>query len=178
LKELEGGKDIHEIDLPFDFKPLESKKFVNMAELEQSLPCEFGEWSKSIVPLKEKTVLSGTVVKGFGRGSAQLGCPTANIEMTWENKEKTSELVPGVYAAWGKVNGQTYKAAVSIGWNPVYDDLTERVVEAYLVHDFGETQIYEEHLELTLISFIRAEALFGDFDSLILAIQCDILSVI
>jgi len=85
--------------------------------------------------------------------------------------------VPGVYAALATMHGVTYKAAVSIGWNPVYDN-PERTVEAYLVHDFGEKLFYDDQLELKLISYVRAEALFGDFDSLILAIQCDILSVI
>ena len=39
------------------------------------------------------------MVRGFKRGSKELGCPTANIEITPENKEKITGMVPGVYAA-------------------------------------------------------------------------------
>lgn len=129
-------------------------------------------------------LLEGTVVKGFGRGSKQLGVPTANVEMTEENRRKTSVLVPGVYAAKARLrleddeSSETeYLCAMSIGWNPVYDN-AEKTIEAFLVHDFKDQEFYGAHLSLSVVSFIRAEALFSDFDSLIQAIQCDIQSVI
>jgi riboflavin kinase len=50
-------------------------------------------------------LLSGKVVRGFGRGSKQLGVPTANLEMTDENKEKTKSLIPGVYSAIATLKG-------------------------------------------------------------------------
>lgn len=124
----------------------------------------------------EGVVLTGKVVHGFGRGSKQLGVPTANLEMTAENKATTESLIPGVYSAKALLNGLDYKCAMSIGWNPVYDN-KERTIEAYLIaDDLGE--FYGQQLQLTVTAFIRAEALFGDFDSLIQAIQCDIKSVI
>ena len=49
--------------------------------------------------LPNPILLDGEVVKGFGRGSKQLGVPTANVQMTDINKEKTEGLIPGVYAA-------------------------------------------------------------------------------
>ena len=62
---------------------------------------------------------------------------------------------------------------MSIGWNPVYDN-AEKTIEAFLVHDFGGEEFYGSHLSLSVKSFIRAESLFADFDTLIQAIQCDI----
>lgn len=59
--------------------------------------------------------------------------------------------------------------AMSIGYNPVFDN-SEKTIEAYLIHNFGETEFYGAHLSLEVHSFLRAEALFDDFDSLILAI--------
>ena len=94
--------------------------------------------------------------------------------MTDKNKAKTAGLVPGVYAAKAilqKFDGcepQEYLCAMSIGWNPVYDN-AEKTIECYLIHDFEE-EFYGAHLTVSVKSFIRAEALFGDFDSLILAI--------
>ncbi len=51
--------------------------------------------------------------------------------MTELNKELTKDLVPGVYSAIGKFANPTvdflddtrqYMCALSIGWNPVYDN--------------------------------------------------------
>jgi FAD synthase len=47
-------------------------------------------------------VITGKVVKGFSRGSKDLGCPTANIEMTEVNKMKIRDLIPGVYTGIGR----------------------------------------------------------------------------
>lgn len=91
-------------------------------------------------------------MRGFKRGSRQLGCPTANIEMTELNKTLTKDLVPGVYSAIGKFVNPTfdfldstkkYMCALSIGWNPVYDN-AEKTIEVYLMHDFGgpENEFY------------------------------------
>ena len=66
---------------------------------------------------------------------------------------------------------------MSIGWNPVYNN-AEKTIEAFLIHDFGDLEFYGGHLALEVKNFIRAEALFSSFDSLILAIQCDIQSVV
>ena len=103
--------------------------------------------------------------------------------MTDANKEKTSALIPGVYSAIATLTlqpsdddkqvVQKHICAMSIGWNPVYDN-AEKTIEAFLVHDFGGEEFYGAHLSLEVVSFVRAEALFSDFDGLILAIQCDI----
>ena len=83
-----------------NFTPLTSNKFIDLESLQTEivgLP-EFKDWGQHVT-IKKPILLEGTVVSGFGRGSKQLGCPTANIEMTDENKQKTVELVPGVYGA-------------------------------------------------------------------------------
>ena len=66
--------------------------------------------------------------------------------------------------------------ALSIGWNPVYDN-AEKTVEVYLMHDFGQNDFYGEVLKVDLQSFVRAETLFPTFDDLILAIHCDVESI-
>ena len=112
--------------------------------------------------------------------------PTANLEMTDTNKTKTASLVPGVYAAKATLTRQSqdgeeqkdvFMCAMSIGWNPVFDN-EEKTIEAFLVHDFEGEEFYGAELELEVRGFVRAESLFSDFDSLILAIQCDIQSVV
>jgi FAD synthase len=85
--------------------------------------------------------------------------------MTEENALKTKDLVPGVYSAIATLYGRKLKCAMSIGWNPVYDN-PEKTIEAYLIDDTLE-EFYGEHLLIEVKAFIRAEALFSDFDSLI-----------
>lgn len=60
---------------------------------------EYSLWHRHL-PLSG-VVLQGSIVRGFKRGSKQLGCPTANIEMSEVNKSLTASLVPGVYSAIG-----------------------------------------------------------------------------
>jgi FAD synthase len=74
--------------------------------------------------------------------------------MSEENKFVTKDLVPGVYSAIGKFVEPTidflkthptnkYMCALTIGWNPVYDN-PEKTIEVYLMHDFGgpENEFY------------------------------------
>ena len=50
----------------------------------------------------DNIIIQGKIVRGFKRGSKQLGCPTANIEMTEINKDITKNFIPGVYTAIGE----------------------------------------------------------------------------
>jgi FAD synthase len=65
---------------------------------------------------------SGTVVKGFGRGSKQLGIPTANYP------ESVVEHLPeafhnGVYYGLAQVDtGPVYPMVMSVGNNPYYNN--------------------------------------------------------
>lgn len=107
---------------------------------------EFADWDQHVA-IEPHLLLEGFVVQGFGRGSRQLGVPTANLEMTVTNKSKTANLVPGVYAAHaslqreGSLEPEEYMCAMSIGWNPVYDN-SEKTIEAFLVHDFAGQEFY------------------------------------
>jgi FAD synthase len=100
------------------------------------------------------------------------------------NKKITENLVPGVYSAIGQFfdpiidnlkqqSERKYMCALSIGWNPVYDN-AEKTVEVYIIHDFGDSEFYGENFNIQLKSFMRPEALFPSFDDLILAIHCDV----
>ena len=95
--------------------------------------------------------------------------------MTTENVEKCEKMIPGVYAGYGwfdKSQDKRYKVALSIGWNPTYNNST-KVIEAFLIDTFAN-DFYGENLTLEILHFIRAEAVFDDFDTLIWAIPCDV----
>lgn len=76
-----------------------------------------------------------------------------------------------------RASGQEYKAAVSVGWNPTYDN-SAKTVEAYLISDQDLVDFYDENVNLHLLRYVRPEALYSDFDSLIIAISADIQSTI
>ena len=156
------------------FKPLPSTQFkIDTSSPEFADNLKRPEYKLWPVGLKDVSVkVEGAVVHGFGRGSKQLGVPTANIEMTKDNLRLLEDVVPGIYMAHCLLKGQRYKSAVSIGWNPVYDN-AEKTMEAHLIGSFNE-DFYGERLSVELRKYIRPEALYSDFDSLIIAISSDI----
>ncbi|XP_027578151.2 LOW QUALITY PROTEIN: riboflavin kinase [Pipra filicauda] len=114
----------------------------------------------------------GEVVKGFGRGSKELGIPTANFS------EQVVESFPpdistGIYYGWACVgNGDVHKMVLSIGWNPFYRN-TKKSVETHIIHTFKE-DFYGEILSIVIVGYIRPEKNFDSLEALISAIQEDI----
>lgn len=49
-----------------------------------------------------------------------------------------------------------------------------KTLEAYLICDSELPDFYDEQLSVHLLRYIRPEALYSDFDSLIIAISSDI----
>ncbi len=76
-------------------------------------------------------------MKGFGRGSKELGIPTANYPE--EVVEKLpSELNTGVYCGWASVdNGDVHKMVLSLGWNPYYKNEKKSMVGISLYRSVG-----------------------------------------
>eukprot|EP00823_Brevimastigomonas_motovehiculus_P009900 TRINITY_DN975_c1_g1_i1.p1 TRINITY_DN975_c1_g1~~TRINITY_DN975_c1_g1_i1.p1 ORF type:complete len:277 (+),score=96.94 TRINITY_DN975_c1_g1_i1:109-939(+) len=116
--------------------------------------------------------LRGKVVTGFQRGSKQLGFPTANLDP--DTFQLTLKGVPhGVYVGWAQVNdGPVYKAFVSIGKNPQFNN-TNITVEAYLLHEFS-SNFYGEVLSLIICGYLRPQKVFRGLDELKTAISKDV----
>jgi riboflavin kinase/FMN adenylyltransferase len=99
------------------------------------------------------------VVKGHQRGR-ELGYPTANLANPVEG------FVPadGVYATLLHVDGDTFPAATSIGTNPTFDDVDQRVIEA---HAIGATlDLYGRTVQVDFVDYIRPMNKFPDMDAL------------
>ncbi|XP_063438278.1 riboflavin kinase-like [Mytilus trossulus] len=114
----------------------------------------------------------GKVVKGFGRGSKELGIPTANFpEKVVENLPK--DLPGGVYYGWANVdNGEVLKMVLSIGWNPYYHN-TKKSMETHVIHTFKE-DFYGSTLKVIMLGYIRPMRDFSSLGELIDAINDDI----
>ncbi|KAF2453719.1 hypothetical protein BDY21DRAFT_117179 [Lineolata rhizophorae] len=139
--------------------------------------------------------VAGKVIKGFGRGSKELGIPTANIPITGLSVGGHSDLSSGVYLGWAGLNPlsdtslpsdtststssasaappHTYAAVLSIGYNPFYKN-TARSVEVYLINDFGGRDFYGAELRLLILGYVRPELDYVSVEKLIEDIRTDI----
>lgn len=114
----------------------------------------------------------GPIVQGFGRGSKELGIPTANYPLEVVKKLPT-DIKTGVYYGWANVDGgEVHKMVMSIGWNPFYHN-TEKSMETHIIHEFGR-DLYDCTLKVIILGYIRPEKNFDSLQGLIDAINNDI----
>ncbi|KAF3400053.1 Riboflavin kinase [Penicillium rolfsii] len=144
--------------------------------------------------------LSGPVIKGFGRGSKDLGIPTANIpaeDLSEQHPELTSGVYYGVVAldpqnlaqenGAEKSNSATILPAVlSIGYNPFYKN-TVRSVEIHIMPPLTQPSptavaqpkfnrlpdFYGTKLNLLILGYIRPEYDYVSLEALIEDIRID-----
>lgn len=126
---------------------------------------QIGEVAPVVELLGRHFSLSGTVVKGYGRG-ASLGFPTANVSTG-------KELLPpdGVYAVKVDLEGSVFDGACNIGRNPTYGN-RESSIEVHLF-DF-DGSIYGKEMEIFFIERIRGERKFTGPETLRQAIAYDV----
>lgn len=111
--------------------------------------------------------LSGMVIHGFGRGK-RLDCPTANLGLI-----KPEKLSPhdGIYAGVARLGGESFPAAISIGYNPTFGE-GKHSLEAHLIN--FDRDIYGEELELQFVERIRNEKKFASEADLSAQIHQDV----
>mmetsp|Transcript_7828 Transcript_7828/g.23532 ORF Transcript_7828/g.23532 Transcript_7828/m.23532 type:complete len:455 (-) Transcript_7828:3051-4415(-) len=127
--------------------------------------------------------MAGTVVRGFGRGSAQMGVPTANIDPA-PLADVLAGLPKGVYLGWAALDAPAgwpdadrgvHKMVMNIGTRPTVDksDAPELSVEVHIMHTFWNN-FHGEHLRVVATSFVRPEMRFPGIDALVTRIHADI----
>ena len=133
--------------------------------------------------------MEGKVIKGFGRGSKELGIPTANLPVNESSTPWIADIKSGVYFGWASLllpsshpNRPTpsseapsgfsiYPMVMSIGYNPVYKN-KERSAEVHVLHDFG-ADFYGVEMRLLIMGFIREEKDYPSLEALIEDIHTD-----
>ena len=104
----------------------------------------------------------GLVVSGDQRGGAELGFPTANLDVPAD----ICLPAPGIYAGWyERPNGQRYRSAVSVGRRPPFYDDGDLLVEAFLLDFSGD--LYGELARLSFVHRLRDELAFDSVDELV-----------
>ncbi|ESN96779.1 hypothetical protein HELRODRAFT_67925 [Helobdella robusta] len=116
--------------------------------------------------------ISGEIVRGFGRGSNELGFPTANYPSSVVDALPDS-FECGIYYGWAKVNEYpVYPMVLSLGYNPFYNN-TKKTMEIHILHNFSN-DLYGSHMTVVMIGFLREEKSFKSTEDLIDAIEQDI----
>jgi riboflavin kinase len=128
--------------------------------------------AKPIAPYPVK--LRGLVSKGFGRGSKELGIPTANLPET-VSESVSSILETGIYYGYASVgpNSIVYPMVMSYGWNPYYKN-EKRSAEVHIIHTFDE-DFYGKELKIIILGYIRPELNYTTLEALIKDINTDII---
>jgi riboflavin kinase len=124
--------------------------------------------------------MSGPVAKGFQRGSAKLGFPTANLPCSLF-QDALADLDTGVYVGWAGLRGEVRKCVCNVGFSPSFvgNENPEKILEAYIIAGLEEVpqSFYGEQLRVLLLGYIRPERRF-DFSNgpgeLIAAITDDV----
>ncbi len=117
--------------------------------------------------LGQPFALSGKVVAGRQVGR-EMGIATANLQVPAEG------LIPadGVYAGYAIVDGQRFKAAISVGVPVTFEGVHNHTVEAHLLGFSGD--IYAEELTLQFIRYLRPMIKFDGPEALASQIRQDI----
>lgn len=140
-------------------------------------------------PLDPPLVLTAPVVRGFERGSRQLGFPTANLSTEEKQvRDAVNALEAGVYYGFatfpGEAGGaggersaspeaQCYGTAINVGVVPTFGGNAERSFEAYLMGAFDE-DFYGRVLRVAVLGFLRPEVKYGSLDELVANIRNDV----
>lgn len=127
--------------------------------------------------------VTGEVIHGQGRGGAQLGFPTANIDFP----EGLAIPADGVYAAWFTATGGPERteadpdgdielgvalpAAVSVGTNVTFGD-TARTVEAFIIDHSAD--LYGLTGSIDFVDRIRGMEKFDGIEPLIERMNLDV----
>ncbi|KAK9837891.1 hypothetical protein WJX74_007326 [Apatococcus lobatus] len=168
----------------------------DVLELTHGLPLDNVTPSSSLAPSQQSNVvifqkpmryarrglplkLEGPVVEGFGRGSKQLGFPTANLDPA-PLQDALAPFPTGVYWGYATVcKGSSADAAeaalavVNIGKRPTYGDSPAISIEAHVLKQYPE-DFYGKPMQLTLHGFIRPEIKFSGLEALTDQIKMDI----
>jgi riboflavin kinase/FMN adenylyltransferase len=107
-------------------------------------------------------------VRGDARGR-ELGFPTANVGVD----HRIAIPQDGVYAGHVMRGTSTSRAAISVGTNPTFDGVHRRV-EAYIIDEGHELDLYGEHIQVSFEHHLRGMEKFASVDDLVAQMSKDV----
>ena len=177
-RDREGDADLlREMGLDLDFTVNVAKMVkLNNKEVSSSRIRELieqGDMHTASSLLLRPFSVTGKVIHGDGRGKA-IGFPTANLEVF------EFQMLPkrGVYAGYaiskeqdGSKEEKRYGCVINVGKRPTFDTSNEMTIEAHLFN--CSDNLYDSHLEIEFLTYIREEKKFDGKDSLVSQIELD-----
>jgi len=129
--------------------------------------------------------MEGKVISGFGRGSKELGIPTANLPVDAAVTPWIADVRSGVYFGWaslglpeshpnrdaGGAKFSVFPMVMSIGYNPFYKN-DVRSAEVHVLEKFA-SDFYGVEMRLLITGFIRDELDYSGLEALIADINLD-----
>ncbi|EOO01802.1 putative riboflavin kinase protein [Phaeoacremonium minimum UCRPA7] len=160
-----------------------------MADTERPLIVGADAGPEAPFPLR----MEGKVISGFGRGSKELGIPTANLPVDSGITPWIADIKSGVYFGWAalslpathpdhtkgagagsdapETSVSLFPMVMSIGYNPFYQN-TVRSAEVHVLHAFG-ADFYDVEMRLLILGYIRDERSYPSLEALIKDINFD-----
>lgn len=111
--------------------------------------------------------LNEKVEAGRGEG-VDFGFRTANLKIPYQQQV----LGEGVYAALVEFDGKQYKAAVSVGVSPTFQDEATATCEVHII-DF-DRDVYGQKIKVSFLHFLRPMIKFESKDELIETVLANI----
>jgi riboflavin kinase/FMN adenylyltransferase len=113
--------------------------------------------------------IRGVVGRGDGRGRAELGFPTANVDVP----DTIALPAEGIYACWyRRESGSVHPAAVSLGRRPTfYREGGALLLEAFLLDFDGD--LYGEKAQVSFVSRLRDDKPFDSVEDLVAQMRLD-----
>lgn len=146
----------------FDFEeiPVQVLDDVSISSTKIRRAIEQGEVKTAHKFLGYPFQLNGVVAHGDKRGRT-ISFPTANLKI-----EDSTKLIPGngVYAVKVHHKGNSYKGMMNVGVKPTIGENKGISMEVN-IFDF-EGELYDEHLKIELMDWIRDEKRFASIDEL------------
>ena len=129
-----------------------------------------GRVAEAAVLLGRPHQVRGKVAHGDHRGGAELGFPTANVDVP----DSICLPAAGIYAGWyERPDGSVRKAAISVGRRPTfYGADGALLVEAFVLDFSGD--LYAEEAKVSFVSHLREELAFESVDDLISQMERDV----
>jgi riboflavin kinase/FMN adenylyltransferase len=163
----ELGFEVEGLDLVgTDGRPADDAGRVSSTRIRHALAA--GDLAEANVLLGRPYEVRGVVARGDKRGR-ELGFPTANVSVPGDI------LLPadGIYAGWfERADGSVHPTAISLGRRPTfYAEAHASLLEAHLL-DF-EGGLYDEHVKVRFVAWLRGEVRFDSVDELIAQIAAD-----
>ncbi|CCM06832.1 uncharacterized protein FIBRA_09135 [Fibroporia radiculosa] len=107
--------------------------------------------------------MEGKVIRGFGRGSEELGIPTANLPVDNSRTSWSADIESGVYSGWASLRlppSHPNQPTTSIGYGRFFKT-TARSAEVHMLYEF-EADFYGAEMRLLVAGFIREEKDYDD----------------